>query len=268
MANSYHRPPLLCSLLELRAPWEAFTLLPSMPILQRAPEGDGEPVLVFPGFMTSDSSTYVMRRFLTKKGYTTYPWEQGRNPGLRDDIYQNLEVLLEKIYLENGQKVNLVGWSLGGVYARTLAHKAPQFVSKVITLGSPFALSNSYDPSDVAIPGPIVKLYESLNPNIKEDPLVNGEPIWELAPPVPSTAIYSESDGITSWRYCVDVVSKQTENIRVIGSHCGLTHNPFVMYILSERLSQTEEGWSPFDEKWYHRMIFKKAHDLEEAYAH
>lgn len=262
-----HKPPLISSLLELRAPLEAVSLLSALPILRHAPKGDGQPVLVLPGFMTGDSSTFVLRRFLDKQGYTSYPWEQGRNPGLQEKIYLQLEQLVEKIYLECGQKVGIVGWSLGGIYARILGHKVPKFISKVITLGSPFALNNSYDTNDVGVSGPIVRLYERLNPDLKEDKLVNGEPIWEEAPPVPSSSIYSKSDGIASWKYCLDVIGSTTENIKVSGSHSGLTHNPFALYIISERLSQAEGHWKPFDKKWYHRLIFRKSTDLDAVFA-
>ena len=267
MPSPHHRPSALCSLLELRAPVEAISLLPSMPLLKNAPKGDSQPVLVLPGFMTGDNATFILRRFLAGQGFTIYPWGQGRNPGLQEKIYNNLELLVEKIYMERGQKVSIVGWSLGGLYARTLGHKVPHFISKVITLGSPFALNASYDTSKVGVSSPIVKLYEQLNPNLREDKLVNGDPIWEQPPPMPSTSIYSQSDGIASWKYCVDEIDGFTENIKIQGSHCGLTHNPFTLYVLSERLSQAEGKWQPFDKKWYHRMLFKKSVDIDLAYS-
>jgi hypothetical protein len=80
-----------------------------------------------------------------------------------------------------------------------------------------------------------------------------------MPPPVPSTAIYSESDGIAAWRYCVDPISPQTENLRVSGSHTGMTHNPMIYYAVSERLAQTEAQWKPFEAHWLHRYLFLRA---------
>lgn len=253
-----HRPPFINSLLELRAPLEAASLIPTMPLLNKAPKGDGQPVLVLPGFMTGDNATFILRRFLSKQGFVPYPWEQGRNPGLRAEFYDNLAETVCNLYRDHGRKVAIVGWSLGGCYARALAHRLPDHISQVITLGSPFHLSNRHNADEVGVSGPIVKLYERLNPNLAEDPFVNGEPVWETAPPTPSTAIYTQEDGIASWKYCIDGTDDvpQTENIRVMGSHIGLTHNPFVMYILAERLAQKDHTWERFDSKWFHKYLF------------
>lgn len=256
--SSFERPPLVNSLLELRAPFEALSLLPTLPLLSRAPQGDGQPVMVLPGFLTGDGATFILRRYLARQGFTPFPWLQGRNPGLRQDIYENLERMVRAHYEALGQKISLVGWSLGGVYARTLGHRIPEYIRQVITLGSPFALNASHTAEDVAVSGPIIKLYERLNPNFREDILANGDPVWESAPPVPSTAIYTEEDGIASWKYCVDDTGPYTENIRISGSHTGLTHNPLVMYVIADRLSQKEGMWSPFNRHWLHRIMFRK----------
>jgi len=257
--SSFERPPLMNSLLELRAPFEALSLLPTLPLLSKAPQGDGQPVMVLPGFLTGDGATFILRRFLAKQGFTVFPWEQGRNPGLRQDIYENLERRVRDHYEALGQKISLVGWSLGGLYARTLSHRMPEYIRQVITLGSPFALNANFSVGDVAVSGPIIKLYEKLNPNYQDDLLANGEPVWALAPPVPSTAIYTQEDGIASWKYCIDNIGHCTENIRISGSHTGLTHNPLVMYVIADRLSQKEGLWSPFNQHWLHRMMFRKS---------
>lgn len=254
---NHHRPPFLYSLMELRAPWEALSLIPSMPLLKRAPKGDGQPVLVIPGFLTSDSGTYILRRYLKTQGYSTYGWQQGRNPGLQHEIFERLITRIETLYEEHGNKVSLVGWSLGGVYGRALAHKIPDKINQVITLGSPFGIHIKQETGDVAVNGAIIKLYERLNANLNTDPLVNGEPIWQTPPPVPSTAVYTEQDGVAAWHTCVDDINENTENIKISGSHTGLTHNPVVMYILAERLAQKENSWQPFDKKWYHRALFQ-----------
>ena len=256
--NKHHKPHLLCSLLELRAPLEAMTLMATMPLLKKAPLGDGQPVLVIPGFMTGDGATYILRRYLKQQGLVAYPWEQGRNPGLRLEIYQNLEKRIDELYSRHGRAVSVVGWSLGGLYARVLGHKMPGKIRQVITLGSPFAINSSISTEEVGVSGPVVKLYEKLNPDNEHDKLASGEPFWENPPPVPSTAIYSENDGIASWCYCIDDTSERVENISVFGSHMGLTHNPLVLYVLAERLSQPERFWKPFKPHGINNLLFAK----------
>lgn len=259
MASTAHKMTLMSALMELRAPLEAISLLPTMPLLRMAPQGDGQPVLVIPGFLATDNSTYVLRRYLKRQKYNVYGWNMGRNPGLREDIYRKLEERVIELYGQHQEKISLVGWSLGGIYARTLAHRVPEYVRQVVTLGSPFHLEHPKSTSDVEISGPILKIYERLNPGIGDDALLNGEPIWELPPPVPSTSIYSESDGIAAWRYCVDPINPYTENLRIIGSHTGMTHNPMIYYAVSERLSQLQDQWKPFESQWVHRCFYRKA---------
>jgi len=257
MSEHIEKPSLKQTLLELRAPLEVISLIPSLPILyRRAAEGDGHPVLVFPGFMATDRGTYILRRFLNKQGFSAYAWDIGINPGLQEIIYRRLETRLKELFDTHGQKVSLVGWSLGGLYARTLAHKHSKYVRQVITLGSPFNLSHDTQSEDIAVSGPIMKMYERLNPRLKEDRLVNGEPVWNQVPPVPCTAIYSHNDGITSWQHCIDhAPGKHSENIRIPGSHTGLTHNPWVLYLLADRLAQVEGQWQPFRNSWLHRAF-------------
>lgn len=265
MAEQAHKLTLGSALLELRAPIEALSLLPTMPLLRMAPKGDGQPVLVIPGFLATDNSTYVLRRYLKRQNYNVYGWQMGRNPGLRDDIYRKLESRVIELYGQYQEKISLVGWSLGGIYARVLAHRLPDYVRQVVTLGSPFNLAHPKSASEVDISGPILRIYERLNPNIANDELLNGEPLWEVPPPVPSTSIYSESDGIAAWRYCVDPINPHTENVRVTGSHTGMTHNPMIYYAIAERLSQPQDQWRPFEAQWFHRFFFLPAANAEPA---
>ena len=256
-----HKMTLSSALMELRAPVEALSLLSTLPILRRlAPRGDGQPVLILPGFLATDNSTYVMRRYLKRQGFDAQGWDLGRNAGLRNSTYLKLEQRIIEMYGQHQEKISLIGWSLGGIYARILAHRLPEYVRQVITLGSPFNLAHAKATSDVEeVSSSLLKIYERLNPNASQDELLQGAPIWEVAPPVPSTSIYSESDGIASWRSCVDETNDSTENLRVIGSHTGMTHNPLIYYAVSERLAQADDQWRPFDSHWAHRYLFLRA---------
>jgi hypothetical protein len=106
----------------------------------------------------------------------------------------------------------------------------------------------------------VVKLYEKLNPNLDTDPLVNGEPFWQEIPPVPTTSIYSKSDGVTSWQYCVDSIETSfNENIGIFASHLGLTHNAQVFHLVANRLEQDEKNWKPYVVKDEAKRWFFKA---------
>ncbi|MCC8455979.1 alpha/beta hydrolase, partial [Streptomyces rochei] len=104
-----------------------------------APRGDGHPVLVLPGLVASDESTRALRTFLSGKGYEVSGWRQGRNYGLREGVQNAMMDLVHELSDTHGRKISLVGWSLGGLYARQLAKMMPDRVRQVITLGSPFA---------------------------------------------------------------------------------------------------------------------------------
>jgi len=235
------RPALWQSLLEIRALFEVMSILPAQPLLNLAPSGDGHPVLVFPGFYAADRSTARMRKYLNSKGFEAYAWEQGRNPGISMELYLRLEERVVELSRHHGRAVSLVGWSLGGIYARLLAHRVPRHVRQVVTLGSPFNITE-YG----AITGAVAQLYERMNPNQLDDPMLQHESTWRTPPPVPSTSIYSAGDGIAHWSFCIDAEDDTTENLHIPSSHLGMTHNPLVMYAVADRLAQPEGQWRPF----------------------
>ena len=135
---------LLNGLLELRALLEVGSF---HALRRRLPgvvtPGDGHPVLMLPGFLGADGSTGGLRHFLDRIGYSAYPWQQGRNPGFRRDVYESLQGRLQELADAHLRKVSLIGHSLGGIYARTLAGEHPDLVRQVITLGTPFHLDRT-----------------------------------------------------------------------------------------------------------------------------
>lgn len=201
--------------------------------------GDGHPVLVLPGFMASDKSTKVLRKFIQNKGYNAIAWELGRNKG-EVEILDLLFLKLEEIYEEYGQKISIVGWSLGGVLARQLAKGKPDLIRQVITLGSPFR--------DISAPNNASWVYNLISGGkrvVDLDPeLLNDLP---KPAPVPTTAVYSKEDGVVSWEVCVE--EKETpihQNIQVRGSHIGLGVNASVLKIIEDRLRYQVENWVAF----------------------
>jgi len=239
-ASSRLRPPGIGLLLaEARGLFELNASLLLSPLLMRAPRGDGHPVLALPGFLASDLSMAPMRRYLRELGYDAHAWRMGRNLGGLSRMRDSLRTRLAEIHTETGRKVSLVGWSLGGVYARDLALQAPEMVRNVITLGSPFA-------NDVRATN-ATKLYEMLSGERVEDMAELRDAIaGEL--PVPATSIYSRSDGVVNWQTCLLRPSETAENIEVLfASHIGLGVNPAALWAVADRLAQPEGEFWPFD---------------------
>ena len=234
------RPPGLGLLLaEARGIFEFNASVLLSPLLMCAPRGDGHPVLTLPGFLAGDLSMAPMRRYLKELGYDAYAWKMGRNIGGVSRMRASLRDLLAEIHNSTGRKVSIVGWSLGGVYARDLALQASHMVRCVVTLGSPFA-------NDVRATN-ATRLYEALSGEVIEETSALRDAIaGDL--PVPATSIYSRTDGVVNWRTCVLRGSDRAENIEVhLASHVGLGVNPAALWALADRLAQAEGEFRPFD---------------------
>ncbi|MGJ4948083.1 esterase/lipase family protein [Bradyrhizobium sp. HKCCYLS20291] len=251
-AHAFGPPSKLLMLLEGRALHELGAFVAAMPLLSMAPRGDGHPVLVLPGLVASDVSTRPLRSFLKGKGYAVSGWQQGRNLGLRPGVQQSMVDLVEQMNDSHGRKISLVGWSLGGLYARQLAKMMPDRVRSVITLGSPFAGSpkstNAW------------RVYElASGRRADEEDLRFGGHLSE-PPPVPTTAIFSRSDGVCAWQGCKEKPSSIAESIEVESSHCGMGHHPAAVYAVADRLAQPEGEWQPFDRSGWRSLVFPDPH--------
>ena len=234
------RPPsLFLMLAEARSLFELNSSLLLTPLLLRAPKGDGHPVLALPGFLASDLSMAPMRRYLKELGYDTYAWNMGRNFGGVASKRSALRDLLKRIHETTGRKVSLVGWSLGGIYARDLALQMPDMVRSVITLGSPFA-------NDIRATN-ATRLYEALSGEAVDDnPEIREAIAGDL--PVPTTSIYSRTDGIVNWHTSLLRPSATAENIEVhLASHIGLGVNPAALWAVADRMAQAEGEFKQFD---------------------
>lgn len=225
--------------LEGRVGWECGAMLAARPLLDLAPRGDGHPVLVFPQMFGGDLTTQPLRAYLQGLGYRAEPWRLGVNPGPSDQLLEACQARLQELHREHRRRVSLVGWSLGGLYAREIAKASPAAVRLVITLGTPFTGKPS--PAEIwqmsaRLTGEPMGLTERHGP-------------FERTPPVPTTSIYSRSDGIVPWRCSVERPGPTTENIEIESSHLGLAVNPLVLYAIADRLAQPEGGWRPFDRR-------------------
>jgi len=239
--EAIERPSALLTAMEmLRAGFEGWSLLLSGPMLAAGPRGDGHAVLVLPGFATDDRSTAMLRAFLGTRGYEVHPWRLGWNldhrtagPGA-----ERVARRIDAIAAATGRKVSLVGWSLGGVIAREAARRVPRAVRQVITIGSPFGGDPRANKAS--------RIYEQLTGHRVDSPAALRR--FELGPlplPMPSSSLYSKSDGIAAWQNCLAVPDHQSENIEVHSSHFGMVVNPAVFRIIADRLAQPEGIWSP-----------------------
>ena len=252
------RPPSLGLMLaEVRGILEFNASLLLSPLLMRAPRGDGHPVLALPGFLASDLSMAPLRRYLSELGYDTHGWQMGRNTGGVSRMRAALRDRLAAIHATTGRKVSLVGWSLGGVYARDLALQAPQMVRSVITLGSPFA-------GDVRATN-ATRLYEAMSGEAVEgDSELRRAIAGDL--PMPATSIYSRADGIVNWRTCLLRSSDTAENIEVyLASHTGLGVNAAALWAVADRLVQAEGQFRQFDRSGPFAIAYGPAENAQSA---
>lgn len=234
-------------MLEARAPWEFAAMLAAMPWLARMPVGDGHPVVVFPGLGASDTSTLALRNFVRDRGYTTYPWKQGFNFGPRHGVLDACREHVQQIASRHREKVSLIGWSLGGIYAREIAKEQPAHTRCVITLGTPFAghprATNAW------------RFYEMVSGQRTHDAAMLAQ--IRQPPPVPTTSIYSRTDGIVAWQCSLNAQAPHTENIEVQASHVGMGMNPLALYAVADRLRQDPAAWQRFDAGGARRWFFR-----------
>ena len=241
-------PGPLQLLLEVRAPLEYVASVALSPWLRRAPRGDGHAVLVLPGLGANDVSTAPMRRFLGSLGYAAHPWKQGFNFGPRSGVLRSCSQTLRALAQQHGAPVSLVGWSLGGLYARELAKLHPELSRCVVTLGTPFTghpkATNAW------------RFYEYASGQSVHDPQQLAQ--MRVTPTIPTTSIFSRSDGIVAWRCSLNPDGPLSENIEVPASHVGLGLNPIALYALADRLAQDPAHWRPFEVRGARRWFFRR----------
>jgi pimeloyl-ACP methyl ester carboxylesterase len=201
------------------------------PWLVAAPRGDGHGVLVLPGFMATDTSTGLLRRYLRRLGYEVRGWELGRNLGPTERVLDQLPRAVTAFASWTTGPVSLIGWSLGGVYARELARRDPARVRQVITLGSPFALAH---PQQSRADG-VYRRHAHLHANGGRVPTADQV---VLPIPVPSTAVYSRRDGIVAWQACIEPETELHDNVEVSCSHLGFGVDAATLWLIADRLAQ------------------------------
>lgn len=239
--------PLLMAM-EGRALVESAAGFVAGPLLRGVPEGDGHPVIVLPPFGAADQFTAALRSYLGRLGYDVHPWGHPEVLGLHRLAHVAAE-RAQQVSARSGQRVSLIGHSLGGVYAREVARFTPDDVRSVITLGSPI---NDLKANHVW------PMFEAASATRVASLPAEFAARMATAPPVPTTSVFSKSDGVVAWRSCIDRSPGQVENVEVVGSHCGLPNNPWAMVIVADRLAQDPENWQPFHRPGIRRSLFPR----------
>jgi pimeloyl-ACP methyl ester carboxylesterase len=253
--GSDRRAALLAATEPVRALADAGSLALFSPLLVGAPRGERHPVLVLPGLMASDLSTLTLRTWLRRLGYAVVGWELGRNRGPTREVVDGLPALVDRLAREHRSPVSIVGWSLGGIFARSLALRAPLQVRQVVTLGSPFGVG---EPGGA--PGAGARVYRALSPWHAAD-RINPAPRSAVRRPlpVPSTSVYSRNDGVVDWRACLQETGPTAENVAVRASHLGMGTDPATLWVVADRLAQPRGGWRPFTPPARLRRLFPDA---------
>lgn len=230
--------------LESQAILDFFLYCATRPLLRHMKKGRGI-VMVIPGFTAGDWATVLTRDFLTRLGYTVYGWELGVNLGYDEEVDELLSARVIQLYRRHGEKISLIGWSLGGVFARELARWSPEMIKSVITCGSPFQHMN-----DVAIAG----LYEKIVGTKIND--MNPAMLATIAkePPVPTTAIIGAYDTIVPVHCSYQPELAHTETVMVPCCHTSIHFSIFSLAVMANRLAQGEFSWKPFKSKIFNAI--------------
>ncbi|AUC81185.1 alpha/beta fold hydrolase [Lacinutrix sp. Bg11-31] len=229
-------PPLFNMVMESRSLLEWSSIYCLYPFIPKRIDGKGKPVLLIPPYLGDDSSTTFVRKYLKSLGFTTYKWELGFNM-VKSHYIPRLEEKLADIYQEHQEKVSIVGWSGGGIFAKIMANRHPDQVEQILTIGSPI-----WGVMDMKTP--VYGLMEFFRgKSLKERNerfLAELEPI----PTIPVTCIYTKTDGLVPWKHCMEAETyrENIKNIEVFGSHSGMGANVSVLLVTANMLSANLQG--------------------------
>jgi pimeloyl-ACP methyl ester carboxylesterase len=238
--SRFRRPRLALLALEpVRATAELAVAASCAPLARVLPRGDGRSIFVLPGFTASDRSTVILRKFLADLDYDTHGWHLGANLGPTQRVLAGILDGFADIRRRSNGPVTVIGWSLGGLYARALAARSPRDVRHVITLGSPFRMASRSDSNAATLYRALSALHVTpMNNQLRHRAYEGPLKVW-------STSIFSRTDGVVPWETCLDDAGPTCENIEVQGAHVGLGYNPAALKVIANRL-QLESLWRPY----------------------
>lgn len=203
-----------------------------------ATTGDGHPVVIFPGLGADGHSVATLRGHCRSLGYDAFDWGQGFNTGPQGDLdawLHTLKVQVADLLEGHSQPATLIGWSLGGLYAREIGKLMAPRIRQVITIGTPF--NTETDHTNVSgffglMSGRTAVMDPALSLRLR------------TPPPLRTTSIYSRSDGVVAWQTCCHHKrSSLVQDVEVEGSHFGLGWNREVLAVVADRLGQQPGPW-------------------------
>jgi len=228
MIESLQAPDPLRVLREARGLVELPRLLFRFPELARQPRGQGQPVLILPGYGAGDGSTAILKSYLRLLGYRARGWGLGRNTGSVSELLPRVLKRVASLARRNNQKVHLIGWSFGGYLARELARERADLVGRIITLGTPIIGGPKYTI--------VAKSFRRRG--IDVDAMAAAIELRnQILLSTPVIAIYSRKDAVVAWQACIDPNAANVEHIEVRTTHLGFGFSPDVYKIIAQRLA-------------------------------
>jgi len=219
------------------------------------PRGDGSPVVLVPGFLTTDAYLVEMYLWLRRIGYSPFLSRIGVNADCILRLTRRLEKTVEEAWTETRRPVHLIGHSLGGFVARKVALRRPDIVTQLISLGSPIQAMEAH-PAIMAAARFVGKRVEHFGPDesrARRGPGIclsnrcecraGGGEVLCPPPSVHRAAVYSRDDGLIHWRNCLE--PEPSLNHEVGGTHIGLVFNPHVYRIVANLLAQAAAARHP-----------------------
>lgn len=240
-------PPAFNALLESRALLEWSTIFYIYPFIPKRKKGEGKPVLLMPPYLGNDFSTRFVRKYLKSLGFKTYKWDLGVNM-INSKYLPKLAERLDEIYDKHQEKVSLVGWSGGGMFAKIIANRHPDKVAQLITIGSPvWGVKNMNTPLNKMLEFLRGKTLRTRNEKFLKE--------LEEIPEVPITCIYTKTDGLLPWKHCLEAetLRKDIHNIEVFGSHCGMGANASILFTVAHSLGENLK-LEPFESKFEYKL--------------
>ncbi len=228
MPTGIDRPSIQNTLGELSTPLELLGLGRYARHLRTAPDGDGRPIMLLPGYGSSPRAMYPLARFLRSKNYHVAHWGLGTNRG---EIYDYVELIGERLKAEAAEPVTLIGWSLGGVVAREVARIYEPHVREIITMATPVIGGPKY-----TVVGNRFAKQQDIDLDVYEEYV---HAINSIGLKQPITAFYTKRDGIVGWQAAVDTYNPQTRNIEVDTTHLGIGVHAKVWIEIAETLAES-----------------------------
>lgn len=217
------KPKLKLLLGETRTPLEMAKLAAGWAFLPRRNVGNGQPILLLPGFGTHSASMAAVKKYLEGLGYKPTYWSSGFNNGDVRKLLPDVIADIEKLSKQHDGPIKLLGWSLGGYLAREAAREVQQHVSRIVTMGSPVIGGPKYTATG--------RFYEMRGVDLDS---IEDKALKRYERPIvcPIISIYSKNDSIVSWQACIDRFSPNVEHIEVKTPHLAMGVSKEIMEIL------------------------------------